>query len=263
MTQVETHRPATLHGRSTHPTPGSPTGRATWTWCALALSLLIGSGVVRSVQADRYEQEQNVEVRSPFPLGQIPRSFGDWKVVEGSETVLDPLTTRITGSTDHIIRTYSDQLTGVALSVLILYGPAEPVLPHNPQICYPASGFRSVGDTIDRGIEVAPGRDASFRSAVFGKSGGRLMIQQAVYHSYLYDGTWSPSINDRKIPRHKSGIFKVQIQRRVAEGESRGNDEPIESFIKALVPVIESMIRAADAAPVGSPPVGSPPITPP
>ena len=218
-------------------------------WGLSATLCLVASGIVQGVQAARYEQEKSSLVSCPFPLKSIPKSFQGWNVVEGSQTVLDPLTTRLTGSTDHVMSTYKDEQTGVLLSVLILFGPAEPVMPHTPQVCYPSSGFQAVGPTVDKVIKLGPAEQASFRSSVFAKSGGRNVLRNAVYHSFLLDGQWSPSIDGRKLPRKSPGIFKVQIQRRVMDGELRDSDEPIEDFIQKLLPVLETMIRDSNQHP--------------
>ena len=215
-------------------------------WSVAASLLLVGSGVVRAVQSGRYAGEKSYLVECPFPLESIPKVVDGWHVLKGSETVLDPLTTRITGSTDHIIRTYVDEATGVLLSVLVLFGPAEPVMPHTPQVCYPSSGFQSTGETLDLDVKIDDGEVAKFRSSIFAKSGGRSILRQGVYHSFFLDGTWSPAISTRKFPRKNPGIFKVQIQRRVADGEKRDGSEPIEDFIKKLLPVLDKMI--ADSA---------------
>jgi len=222
-------------------------------WSITASLLLVGSGVVRAVQSSRYAADKNYLAECPFPLDKIPRTIDDWHILKGSETVLDPLTTRITGSTDHVIRTYVDEMTGVVLSVLVLYGPAEPVMPHTPQVCYPSSGFQPVGETVDLDVKIDERETAKFRSSVFAKSGGRSVLRQGVYHSFLYDGSWSPVISTRKFPRKNPGIFKVQIQRRVADAEKRDVNEPIEDFLKRLIPIIDKMIR--DSGPVKPAPV--------
>lgn len=223
-----------------------------WIWGIVASLLLVGSGVVRAVQSSRYAADQNFLVECPFPLSKIPHKIDGWHVLEGSETVLDPLTTRITGSTDHTIWTYVDDMTGVMLSVLVLFGPAEPVLPHTPQLCYPSSGFVAVGPTFDRDIKINDHETAKFRTSVFAKSGGRSMIRQMVYHSFLLEGPWSPSIANRKFPRKNPGIFKVQIQRRVTDNEKRDEDEPIEDFVKKLLPILEKMVSDSKASAASS-----------
>ena len=217
------------------------TSRGVLAWCLGATLLLVGSGVVRAVQSNRYNEDRTASIDCPFPLKTLPRTIGGWHVLNGSETVLDPLTTRITGSTDHILLTYMDDMTGVALSVLVLYGPAEPVLPHTPEVCYPSSGFQPAGETIDRSIKISDQEQATFRSSLFAKPGGRNVIRKLVYHSFLLNTPWTPSIANRKFPRKNPGIYKVQIERRVVDGERRDGDEPIEDFVQKLVPVIEKM----------------------
>lgn len=241
---------ARLDDRLVRSDPGDssrPSRRDLLAWTLGTGGLLIGGGFLR-VFGSAAVRPEDLTAACPFPLEEIPRELDAWKYVDGSETHLDQPTTRITGSTDHVIRNYYDEMTGTALSVLVLYGPAEPVLPHSPQICYPASGFRSLVDPVDRTIRIDDQLSAVFRAAVFVKPGGRLIVRQSVYHSYRLDGVWSPSVSDRSLPRRRAGLFKVQIQRRVLDGERTDGDEPIESFLRHLVPKLESMIATATRA---------------
>ena len=125
-------------------------------------------------------------------------------MVDGGEMKLDSLTMRITGGTDHILRTYVDELTGVSLVVLVLFGPAEPVIPHTPEVCYPASGYQPADDADGSGRSSRrTGSSTSvFRSAVYAKSGGRAMLREGVYYSFRLEGQWSPDVGaGRKFPR--------------------------------------------------------------
>jgi hypothetical protein len=186
----------------------------------------------------------------------IPNKLGVWHLVEDGERTLDPLTTRITGSSQHMLRTYADDLTGVTLTVLVLYGPAVPVLPHTPEVCYPSSGYARVDGPSDSTVKFRPGGDAEgrpasgearFRSAVYQKSAGRLTYREAAYHSFRLDGKWSPDVGaGRKFPRRNPGIFKIQVQRQVAEGESLGQDDPMEQFLSVLLTELEAQIKKAE-----------------
>jgi hypothetical protein len=161
----------------------------------------------------------------------------------------------ITGGSEHIMRTYADDQTGVTLSVLILFGPAVPVLPHTPAVCYPSSGYACADGPSDFTLKFrldddAKGRpvdgEARFRSAIYQKSAGRLTDRQAVCHSFRLEGTWSPDIGvGRKFPRQNPGIFKVQVQRPVGEGENLGAGDPMEQFLSALLTEMEKQIKEA------------------
>lgn len=221
--------------------------RRVFSWCLVSSLLLIGMGVVRGVQAHRYEVSQTVDATAPFPLKDLPTAIDGWRVVDGTDTQLDPLTTRTTGSTDHVIRSYFDEITGVMLTVLVLYGPAEPMMPHVPQICYPASGFRSIAQIADFHLRINDSLGAIVRSSVFSKSGGRSVLNQAVYHTYRVDDEWTPNLTGRRLSTRNTGVFKIQVARRVVDGERLGSDEPIESFLKKLIPVVETMtVEAAN-----------------
>jgi hypothetical protein len=231
-------------------------------WAATACVLLATSGVVRTLQESRHKAEKSYVEACPFPLDSIPSKLGVWQKKEGEDLTLDPLTIRITGSTDRVLRTYVDELTGVSLVVLVLFGPAEPVLPHTPEVCFPSSGYSSAQDSMDREIEYtskdSAGKDikhgAQFRSSVYEKSGGLAVRREEAYHSFRLEGVWSPSIGaGRKFPRRNPGVFKVQVQRLVAAGERRDTkDNPIEQFLSILIPQIERNIAAGSAKQVAS-----------
>ncbi len=227
--------------------------RAIFAWAVVGTVLMGSSGVVRAIQERRFAVEKGYLETCPFPIKTLPMQFDSWRVVDGQDKSLDATTSRITGSTEHSLRTYVDDLTGVTLSVLILFGPAEPVLPHTPQICYPACGFVPTEDPTIRTVKGPGGKTYVFRAGVFAKSGGRAMVREVAYHSYRLEGPWSPDIAaGRKFPRKNPGIFKVQIQRRVAEGEKRDRDDPIEAFLGRLIPEIDRRIDESQAGKTGS-----------
>jgi len=93
----------------------------------LACAFLGGSGAVRAWQDYRFATVQGRVVSSPFPLTDLPTVLGDgeWRVREGAESTLDPEVAQVAGCTDSLIRTYTNSMTGVNLTVLILFGPAQ------------------------------------------------------------------------------------------------------------------------------------------
>ena len=166
-------------------------------WAVLACILLSGSGLVRIYQDNQRLGEKIFRQRCPINMSNIPKKLGNWEMVSGGEDKLDELTMRIAGGTDHIIRSYANKFTGVSLSFLLLYGPAEPVSPHTPEVCYPASGFASRGDAANREIkfktrEAKVGQvveqQAQFKSASYSKVSGRFTIHEVVYYAFRLDG---------------------------------------------------------------------------
>lgn len=245
--------------------PGPPPPRKAkgpWAWAVIACVLLGASGAVRAMQDRRHKDERSYVEDCPITLASLPENLGVWRLVEGGDKRLDDLTMRITGGTQHVMRSYVDARTGVTITVLVLFGPAVPVLPHTPDVCYPASGYGRAGGPSDASVKYSLGRDsqgrpvageARFRSSVFQKAVGRQVVREAVYHSFRLDGQWSASIGDgRKFPRRNPGIFKVQVQRQVAEGESLDAGDPMEQFLAALLTEMEKEIGQASGKSVAS-----------
>jgi hypothetical protein len=218
----------------------------------LACTLLGASGGVRAWQDHRFATVENYTEVSPFPLKDLPQTVGDWQAVEGSETSLEPEIARIAGSSDHMIRTYTNTTTGQSISVLVLFGPAKVVFSHRPEICYPQNGYDSVAETLSRTISGGTGPGAEFFSQVYAKRGDPRRRRQEVYSSFRHADRWSPDPERFwKNFRHNPSMFKVQIQRLVGESERRELNNPTEQFLALLVPEIERQIAQARKTPEG------------
>src|SRR4051794_12051272 len=90
-------------------------------WAALACLFLAASGLARARQDRRIVDAAVRFAPAPFALKDLPKEIRGWRHVEGGDQTLDPQVTKIAGSTDHIIRTYVDEATGVTLAVLVIY----------------------------------------------------------------------------------------------------------------------------------------------
>jgi EpsI family protein len=218
-------------------------------WIVTACVMLGLSGAVRYWRDLQFLSIHNQSKDSPFPLKDIPKDLGTWRAVEGSEAVLDPEIAKVAGSTDHMIRTYAND-KGTQITVLVLYGPADAVWGHTPDICYPASGFGTL--VAPRNVQVPLGdssRSVTFREGVYGRPQAEGNEFHEVYYSFLNAGEWRPNMDDRwKRFRYFPGMFKIQIERRVkAVGLE---DSPSPGLLANLVKEIETRSRTAEA---GSP----------
>jgi hypothetical protein len=189
----------------------------------------------RDLQFQTIEQEGST---CPFPLSELPNVLGNWKVLEGSETQLDPEIARIAGSSDHVVRAYVDGKSGEKVIVLVLYGLASSVFGHAPEICYPAAGYQMVGAPEIHQFSL-PGSSTPVRSRseVFAKSLGAIPIYEEVYYTFLHNGEWLPDMADRwKMFRYHPGMFKIQLQRQISSPSIQGS--PSESLLVELMKVI-------------------------
>jgi hypothetical protein len=216
----------------------------------LACALVVGSGTVRWWQARRVDAAMAQGREAPFPLAQVPINLGTW---EGTATELDPLIVEGTGSSDHITRHYVDRRTGVALDVIILYGPTHDVFIHSPELCYPKAGFTGFGESMERPIR-CPGGNVPFRSLAYTRGDPGRGESQEVYFSWRYNSRWSTTVTTPKQSERIPGMYKVQVARRIARGESRTLDNPCESFLEVLIPDLEARITASARSPESAKP---------
>ncbi len=204
-------------------------------WALMAVScVLVGiSGGVRfwrDLQFQTIARESSV---CPFPLEDLNRSLGTWRSDPKMDDELPPEIARIAGSSDHIVRTYIDEKTGEQVRALVIYGLARSVFGHIPEVCYPASGFKAVGASVDQQLDISGTQTpVKFRRAIYTRSGGGGFVE--VYYAFLHNGEWLPDVSDRwKLFRQHPGIFKVQLERRTSKLPS--DHSPTESLLTMIV----------------------------
>jgi len=228
--------------------PKAILGPSPWLWMVLACVFLATSGAIRVYQERQFDAAAREVKVAPFPLKNLPQSLGRWRM-SGEEQELDPDTLEIAGSSDYMARTYVDDQTGVPLSALVVFGPAEQVFPHDPTVCFPAFGYQTARGVRNHTISTPDG-PVTFASAIYTKQGGGVPEYVEVYFSFRHDGQWSPAASEtRKQFRHKPAMFKIQVQRPIGPQEiESGSDvpSPIEEFLEQLVPVLEEYIAAAE-----------------
>ena len=157
-------------GVAAAPTVVPPRGVTAGTWARVALVcvLLAASGGVRWWQARRFQALSEAWKESPFPLEELPLSIGPWR---GEAVQMDEQIARATGATDHILRRYVNQTTGVKVDVIVLYGPATSVFIHRPETCYPSAGFEMADAPTAHTVE-AGALHAPFRALVYVRGEG-------------------------------------------------------------------------------------------
>jgi Protein of unknown function (DUF3485) len=228
-----------------------PTGiMSPWALMIATCLLLATSGGVRFWREGQFATIARENERCPFALSEFPKQLGTWQADEGTAAQLDPQIARIAGANSHLLQNYVDQKSGMGALVLILYGKAASVFGHNPEICYPANGYKLVNppgvaehqfsDSISR----LPVR---FRSAFFSKHVGATNRYEEVYYTFWHNGQWVPEVtNQWKLFRYHPGMFKVLLTKPATDFSTQNS--PIESLLKEIVREID--VRIAQNKPL-------------
>jgi Protein of unknown function (DUF3485) len=217
-------------------------------WLVMACLLLSISGGIRYWREWQFWGLAAETKTSPFPLKEIPADLGTWHAT-GAEAHLDAETLRLAGSSDHILRAYTDSKSHETVSLLVVYGLAQSVFGHTPEVCYPSSGYQAVGKPVDHEFSL-PGSatPVHFRSRYFTKTVASVMQSNEVFWSFWHAGSWLPDVANRwKLFRSSPALFKIQVQGEVTGISS--DHPPVESLIKELVREINTRRERATAAP--------------
>jgi hypothetical protein len=256
----------------TRSTPGSAASDITrwrkpwlpWIWMTIASVLLGGSVLARSLQDQRFATRRTWGTTPPFRLKDLPTKLEGWKVEEKGETQLDPQIARVAGAADHVVRRYVDEQTGVALTVLILFGRGDALSVHSPEACYPLAGYAPAGEPFEFPVTIKDNdvsSTARFRSVAYYKPGGLKSDRQETVFGFRHAGEWIPEAASRwKQFRHDPVMFKIHIQRPIIETERRQVNNPALAFLGVFLPQFEKQLADSQAKGNG-PPTPAPPAT--
>ncbi len=224
----------------------------------LAIALLVGSAVLRHQMEAAVAAKIDSTRFSPFKLSEVPGTLGPWV---GKDEELDPFIARKTGSTDYIMRRYTNSQTGAVLELLMLYGPAADMGYHKPDACYPGAGYKLIGGGDLRPIGFKQDKDSrnvSLKHLVFQRGEGGLADRQQVYYTWRYSDTYATEIGQPSVFGRLPGMFKIQVARSLAPTESadgRANAaNPCEDFLSRLMPIFENKLGGNSLTTTGNTP---------
>ncbi len=240
---------------SQHPDPpsGEPPGlptRRLWIGSALATAALIGSGFARRRQDQKIEAEFEATRKPPFSLASIPLELGSWR---GENGELPDEIARAAGSTDNIIRKYTDSTTGVSLSALVIVGTGPLMVGHPPENCYiVGSGYTLAGGPQIRLVKRVDGKPpVPYVAYLFERRSGAERIRAEVYYTWRIKGKFTTDKGNYKQIERISDVYKIQTERRLNATEAFNPPadtqvgaeyiHPTELFLGRLTPAFERL----------------------
>ena len=155
-----------------------------------ATALLVGTGLGYRAVAARLVDWAAIAPFSPGTLAQLPLQIGDWT---GRDQPLDERVIEVVDADDHISRLYTRggrKAVSLFLALRrrdVAYGvPARELMPHRPEVCYPAHGWMPVGSDTAQ-VETADGSRLGAQILRFQR--GDLDVQRVtVLTYYIVDG---------------------------------------------------------------------------
>jgi hypothetical protein len=217
--------------------------------------LLLGiSGGIRFWRDRQFATLAQASSLPPFRLNEMPRVLGEWRSDPAMDGRLEKEISQLAGAKDSAVRTYLDEKSGDQLTALFIYGLADKVYAHKPDICYPSAGYRLVAGPVDRELIVPGIKDpVRYRWAIYMKRVGGIGYYQEAYHTFYYNGEWTPDAGNRwKMFRYHPGIHKIQLARTVTSLSDEVHG-PSESLLSALALELRNRVDAATGKALSAP----------
>src|SRR5438876_8260743 len=122
------------------------------------LAILISSGIVQRSWTNNWSDAGELEAAAD-KLDGVAMSLGDW---EGTPSVMDERAQTQAGIKKYLQCVYKNRRTNRTISVLVVCGRPGPIAVHTPEICYAASGYRPMAETVHQELDDGAGEPAQF-----------------------------------------------------------------------------------------------------
>jgi hypothetical protein len=205
----------------------------------LVIGLTIGITMYhRSVEANR-ERQLHLATQS---LGSLPRHFGDWHL-EGAAPLSKSVEDLLQCSA-YLNHTYRNQRNGAVVGLVLLVGPAGPLVAHTPQVCMATQQYEPLGESIPFVLAIG-GKEQQFLEARF-RAKALDGSDVAIYYGWSRDGAdWQAPSQ----PRLKLGpspfLYKIQVVSPELTSSRKESEITSRAFLEAFIPVFrESMIES-------------------
>jgi hypothetical protein len=171
-------------------------------------------------------------------LEELPKRFGDWEMAS-AEQLLE-LHERELQCHGYVMRTYVRSKTGDRVNVAVLLGPHGPIAQHEPQTCYPMSGYEEVQRPTKEELPSGPESKIPLSTAVYRSPADGSTIKIAWGWN---DGSgWeSPDTNPRFRYAGKPFLYKLQAVYKM-NSLREGSDQGLRSFMEEFIPILNQQI---------------------
>lgn len=194
---------------------------------ALTLPAAYFNGMILQRWGDPQELAENVQL-----LDQIDREVGDWRYVAEGEPIADYLVEELE-IRGYVHRVYENRVTGQRVTMLILVGPAGPLVRHPPEVCYQMRAnalLRSDRLTVDLGVRPAQLRLLAYQSASVVE--GDFLVA----YGFGDDGRWDVPSSPRLAYGGKSYLLKLHVLTDLASEPNSAHPQGLVDFLSVMLP---------------------------
>ncbi len=189
-------------------------------------------GIGHGVATDRWGPSGQLE-RSVAALDRVPTTFGDWTP---EPLRYDPEEMARAGIRAGLHRQYRNARTRESVSVLLICGRGGPLCVHTPEVCYAGTGYRAVGASTQKVLDLGEAGRHDFRVVRFTKPDGVPQAQLEIYLAWSRDGrTWTAPETPRASLARAPALYKLYVAREVLPN-TRSEGDDAHAFLRRALP---------------------------
>ena len=206
---------------------------------AAAVVMVLGAAVVQGLWSDRWS-DPGADARELVGLlEKVPMTIGDW---EAEELPTSDRELRASGAMGHVSRLYRNRVTGERVSLFLICGHMRDVAVHTPDRCYPAAGFKQLGDIAECSLK-ADGTTAEFRTTRFRREAAEGIQNQRVFWTWGHNDQWTAPEMPRATFRGIRALYKMYlISSLPPDGQGTVDDSPCLEFGKLILPELAKIL---------------------
>jgi hypothetical protein len=209
---------------------------------ATALILVIAAGLVHGQLTRRWAPSPAVGL-AVARLERVPMTLGEWR---GSPIELNREQLDMAEIAGYVARRYVQGRDGTEVTLMLVCGRPGPISVHTPDICYAGAGYEPTGPPARQSLPIGPpGRPADFWHAVFRKQHAAVPTYLRILWAWSSRGTWEAPDNPRLTFAPRQVLYKMYIIRAMAKVDEGFDDEPIQGFLRVLLPELEKVLSGA------------------
>ncbi len=212
----------------------------------MALLVLLAGGFGYRALAERLGGPSGAAVLARGTLNRLPTVIGPWV---GQDLPLDEATIQAADVDDFVNRIYTRQDAAGAVALYIAYGVHfRDLLPHRPEVCYPAAGWARL-EAVGEELRTVDGSVVPLRRYRFGR-GGLDAGQVTVLNYYDISGQRSADVSALRARLWRSPtpvhyVAQVQVSTTTAAADQTQAEQWGRAFLEEAAPLIAATLTTA------------------
>ena len=210
----------------------------------LAPPLLIAAAIWQGKQTERWGEIPEMK-EFVARLDNLPMNIGPWHGKLGPR--LEERMQKAAGAEGYQDIVYTNSVTGEQANMFIVVARLSDISKHRPDRCYPAQGYKPVGDeAVLQKVIAADKSKTEFRTALYTKEEQGLRTR--IYWSWASDAVWkAPDGEDglRHVFSRTKPIYKLYVDTQERASGERTGEGPCVDLVKVLVPAYNKALFPA------------------